>query len=343
MNSVFLRLFLFCIPCTFLNALTDLDDLAKEYVIETKKIEIPEYPHAFNPSIVRWNGRLFMSFRVIPNHICTYYSRIGIVEVDEDFNPIRKPQLLDTLNDHICKLFAAEDARLVTIGDQLWIVFCDRDGLFNKGANRIHIAQLELVDNLFYLKQKECLRTFEGASWWLRERNWVPYDYQGSLLLTYSINPHKILSPILGTGSCETMFTSSADIQWPWGELRGGTPALLEDKDYLSFFHSSTPIQSVQSNGQTTIHYFIGAYLFSSEPPFEVKKISIEPIIGKEFYSENTYKPYWGPVIAIFPCGFISNKDFVWLFYGRHDHESWVAKIDKKELLKTLIPIENHF
>ena len=43
--------------------LLDLDKAYDGLVLEEKQIEIPGYPHAFNASIVRWNGSLLMSFR----------------------------------------------------------------------------------------------------------------------------------------------------------------------------------------------------------------------------------------------------------------------------------------
>ena len=47
-------------------AIYDLEERSQEFVLEIKKIEIPNHPHSFNPSIVRWRGALLMSFREIP-------------------------------------------------------------------------------------------------------------------------------------------------------------------------------------------------------------------------------------------------------------------------------------
>jgi len=51
-----LNIFLFVVNVQSpLHALIDLDSMAQDFVLETKKIEIPGYPCAFNPAIVRWN------------------------------------------------------------------------------------------------------------------------------------------------------------------------------------------------------------------------------------------------------------------------------------------------
>lgn len=43
--------------------LINLEDIAHDYVLETKQIMLPQYPHAFNPSIVRWRGKILLSFQ----------------------------------------------------------------------------------------------------------------------------------------------------------------------------------------------------------------------------------------------------------------------------------------
>lgn len=108
----------------------------------------------------------------------------------------------------------------------------------------------------------------------------------------------------------------------------------IDDKYYLSFFHSCIKMTTVHA--ADTLHYFIGAYTYSLQPPFEILQMSQEPIIGKNFYHGKTYKPYWHPVCAVFPCGYICENDKITLFYGRQDHEIWIAILDKQGLLESL-------
>ncbi len=35
-----------------------------DFILETKRIQISEYPYVFNPSIVRWQDSFLMSFRI---------------------------------------------------------------------------------------------------------------------------------------------------------------------------------------------------------------------------------------------------------------------------------------
>ena len=321
-------------------SLTDLEERRDSFVEETKKIEIPEYPNAFNPAIVRWQGMLLMSFRVIPDRKQSFTSYIGIVKLDENFCPTQTPQIFELRkNSHVpCR---AEDARLIVVGDRLMIAYSDNDQVkISKPGFRMYLAEVLYDEVTFSLKDLMRLSQYEGESKDLREKNWVPFDYEGHLLLSYSLSPHKVFLPVFGTGTCDTLFTTNAHLQWDFGILRGGTPAIKIGDEYLSFFHSSIPMASLQSNGQTMLHYFMGAYTFSSSPPFELKRMSKEPIVGKDFYNgPNHYKPYWKPGMYIFPAGILIEEEKIWVTYGRQDHEIWIAKLDKRGLLESLIDI----
>ena len=315
--------------------------MEQDFVLESKKIEIPGFPHAFNPSIIRWKGSLLMSFRVIPNAKNPMISWLGLIWLDDNFDPIGPPQQLNIRNGNTIVPPRAEDARLITVGEKLYIVYSDNcDPIITKGGFRLYIGELNYNGLSFSVKNLDCLTRFEGASQNIREKNWVPFDYKGKLLLAYSLDPHRILQPLPGMGSCETFAISKGTFDWDWGVLRGGTPGIIDGDHYLSFFHSSKKMATVHSNNQAMPHYFMGAYTFALEPPFEITGISPEPIIKKGFYSEPIYERYWGSVRVVFPCGYIFDEDYVWIAYGRQDHEACVLKLDKKGLLKSLVPID---
>jgi predicted GH43/DUF377 family glycosyl hydrolase len=326
--------------CPLLNALIDLNDLQQEFVLETERIIIPGYPNAFNPTIIRWKGSLILGFRDIPDPKVPFNSVLGLVKVDENFQLIGKPQLLNTRESYHGVPSRAEDARLVLVGERLYIVYSDNcDVKITKGGFRVYIAEVKLKNDKFFLDKIECLSQFEGENSQKREKNWVPFDYKGHLLLAYSLQPHLIFRPVLGKGKCETFSLSRCDTLWNWGELRGGTPGLVDGDRYLAFFHTCQAMETVQSDGRNILHYFMGAYTFALQPPFEILSMSYEPIFGPGFYEGTIYKPYWHPISAVFPCGFVFDENYIWVVYGRQDHESWMVKLDKKKLLQSLIPV----
>ncbi len=340
MKSLFL--FLFAMRFSFAVSLPhDLESTTQDFVLETRKIEIPGHPNAFNPGIVRWQGSLVMSFRIIPDPNDSYHSEIGLVFVDEDFYPISEPQLLNLRDEYSESICRAEDARLIAIGEKLYMIYDDNvEATMSKGGFRVYVAEIRYDGEHFIADPIECLKHFENASIHVREKAWGPFEYQGKMLLAYSILPHRIFYPRLdGTGICDTVACSKSGISWELGTLRGGTPALLEKEGYLGFFHSSIDMATVHSNWNKMAHYFIGAYLFSHQPPFPILKISPAPIIAKNFYSGIRYKPYWKPIRCVFPCGYVSNDKYIWITYGRDDHESWIVKLDKIKLLQSLVPL----
>lgn len=319
----------------------DLEDSIDPFIISTKRLILKEYPDAFNPSIIRWNEKLLMTFRIIPNPLFSFNSKIGIVELDENFEPISAPQLINTRDMLSIVPSRAEDARLIVIDQKLYMIYSDNtNDYISKEGFRVYISEIDYVNDQYVIKHSDCLKHFEGATPLLREKNWVPFDYQGTLFLAYSLMPHKIFQPILGSENCETIATTTSNISWEYGELRGGTPALLVRDQYLSFFHSSTNMLTAHSNHRVIAHYFMGAYTFSKEPPFEIQAISQKPIIGKNFYKGEYYKPYWKSVRCVFPCGILIEDPFVYITYGRQDHEIWIATIDLNALLESLIPVE---
>ncbi len=339
-----LALILFQCVCPGLSSeeFIDLEKMKQDFVLETKKIEIEDYPEALNASIIRWKGSLLMSFRLIPDRKSSFTSLLGLIWLDDDFTPIGEPQVLNTREGQFSSPSRAEDARLLTVGDRLFIVYDDNiDKKISKGGFRIHIAELIYDGEKFAMENIERISRYEGESKDIREKSWVPFDYKGNLLLAYSLQPHKIFRPLFGRGECQTIASTSRAAGWNWGLLRGGTPALEVDGQYLAFFHSSQSMATLNSNKTKMLHYFMGAYTFNLEPPFEITKISPEPIVGEDFYVETGFKPYWKPVKAVFPCGYIVEEDYIWVSYGRDDHEIWVVKLDKKGLLRSLVDTSN--
>src|SRR4051812_28047470 len=52
-------------------------------VLSSKKIEIPGFPQAFNPSIVRTEKGILLCFRECPNRFLPCISHIGVVLLNE--------------------------------------------------------------------------------------------------------------------------------------------------------------------------------------------------------------------------------------------------------------------
>jgi predicted GH43/DUF377 family glycosyl hydrolase len=325
----------------FPDPLTDLIDLeatAQHFVLETRKIDIPQFPRAFNPSIVRWMGSYLLSFRIRDPGTCAA-PQIGLVWLDDDFQIRSKPQILKFSSPDPCAINKRQDPRLVVIDRQLMIIYNNViRAPSTPEIRRMVYAEIHLDGHQFYATKPQTILYFEKENPQRSEKNWVPFDYQGFLMLGRSICPHEVLHSSFATDRFQTRSWSSQDVQWDWGVIRGGTPALLVDNEYLAFFHSSINMQTVHSRGKSIQHYFMGAYTFSAHPPFELTRISPQPIVGKNFYKGMQY-PTWKPLCVVFPGGFVFDDQYIWIAYGRQDHEIWVVKLDKKELLNYLVDL----
>lgn len=357
------------LPISFFADFIDLEDLKQDFVLEVKKIEITGFPNAFNPSIIRWNGYYLMSFRSgnyrfpssdeesfldVPKEIrptCSFQyvsstiisgvedNDICLVLLNENFEPIKEPQLLIIPDGSNFASIRIQDPRLIQVGDKIFLVFSNIvEGLWEKPIRRMFIAELLFDGTHFYPTFPELLCNFQGEKKQRWEKNWVPFDYQKHLLLSYNIFPHRVLQPV-GNGLCEDISLSQDNILWDWGVIRGGTPAILDNGEYLGIFHSVMPMKSIHSEGKKLDHYFMGAYTFQKDPPFSVTKFSPEPIVGINFYHGQEHKT-WKPLRVVFPCGMILDEKYVWVTYGRQDHEIWVVKMDKKGLLESLVPVK---
>jgi predicted GH43/DUF377 family glycosyl hydrolase len=313
----------------------------QKIVIHTRKYDFPNFPQAFNPSLIDMGDTFLLTFRYCPDREHqSWMSYIGYVFLDHALNPMGEPQLLNTRAKNSKTPSQTEDARLFRIRDKIFLIYNDNiDEIFFDHYKRrdIFISQLDFnKDGKLQMLSPLKLIFQEKYATVTQQKNWVPFEWNQNLYLSYSIQPHLVLSPSLRTSSCYTAYKTESEIKWPYGHIRGGTPAILVDGEYLAFFHSSAKTKSPASYNWKLWHYFMGAYAFSAEPPFALTKITEKPIIGADFYT-----PSYLEKRVIFPGGFVDRGNFLYIAYGKDDHEIWIATLDKDQLKKALKPIKN--
>lgn len=308
--------------------------LTPELVTLTKQIDVG-YTDAHNPSIVKFGNGFLVSFRYPPIYKYLWHNQIGVIFLNEALEPISKPQLLN-----LPIQGTVDDAKLFPYGDKIYLIFgvlplCTPTHS-DLSIQQEYLAEIKYQNGNFIVGQP--LRLSYNKSRQNREKNWTPFDNEGVLFMSYYPVPQEVLHPNLESGECLFFCDASTHLKnaWPWGELRGGSPAYLVDDFYLAFFHSSTSLRTYASEGHLKPHYFTGAYTFSSKPPFEILKISPKPIIAQGMYGIT-----WHPWVTIFVGGYVVVGDDVYVAYGRNDSEVWVAKMPKDALLHSLVPVES--
>lgn len=160
-----------------------------------------------------------------------------------------------------------------------------------------------------------------------QEKNWVWFHDGDYWNFVYSFAPHVVArclpqDGIAGVPPIANFETQSPTHLWAYGEIRGGTPPVRVGDEYVTFFHSSLPWSGKQKQ------YFMGAYAFNSEPPFNVTRITPQPILSG---SEDDSRTLGGPLV-VFPGGALF-EDGIWkVVFGINDENAGYIKIPHDKL-----------
>jgi predicted GH43/DUF377 family glycosyl hydrolase len=307
-------------------------------IIAKKKIELENFPGAFNPSIIRVHDGFLLTFRYCPDPYYLFWiSHIGIVRLNEQFEQISKPQILVTRPSGSTTPSQTEDARIFSYKERLFLIYNDNLTVTSPSLwdrRDMFIAELFYINDQFTLSTPLKLVHKEKYDMVLWQKNWLPFVWNNTLLLSYAMHPQEILYPNLKSGECYRLYETYPDITWNYGKLRGSSPPLLVDGEYLAFFHSGI-FFSLFPNEEELWYYFMGAYTFSADPPFTITKMTASPIMEEGFYFPGAA---WKKVI--FPGGYVVSDAHIFMAYGRNDCEVWIATIDKQALKKALLPIK---
>ncbi len=311
----------------------------EEMVISTQKIVLENFPDAHNPSLIKFKDGFLLTFRYCPERRNQpWNSEIGVVLLNDALQQISLPELLNTRLKFSKTPSQAEDARIFSYKSRLFLIYNDNIDIIAPPIwERRDMFMAELFYDGSHFSLSPALKLvyeekYQMQAW---QKNWVPFEWKGKLFMIYSINPHEILFPNLMTGSCYHCYDTWAPLEWNFGALRGSTPPLLIEGEYLAFFHSSAVVASPASWDMNLWHYFMGAYTFSATPPFQITKISPKPIVAEGFYTPSGYEKR-----VVFPGGFVISDSIIYVAYGKDDSEIWIASLDKEALMRSLIPIK---
>lgn len=321
------------------------------------KIEIDGIPAPYCPSFLQEDDGFFLVFRHDQKErktvlgIKTFFRQkipfgslkmpfrtlISSVRLDKEFKPVSSPVRIDTGSDF------SEDPRVFKMGEQIYITY--NDIAYNDIESRtIHFAKLE----------KETLELSDHVDLDLGlqqvEKNWAPFvreeEGEKKLYWDYCFNPHVILKMSNSTKNELVHLRNPNHIALqpvPWkkslGIIRGGTPPILVDGEYLAFFHSF-----FKENGK--IWYVMGAYTFEASFPFRVTGCSPYPIQFKGIYNTRKKNTAYSRKPSVFPAGLVlaqeEGKDVLHLALGENDCGMKVVTFDKEALLKSLVRIPEY-
>lgn len=317
-------------------------------ISNSKRIVIKGLPYAFNPAFIKYQDRYLLITRSDSGGKISFFKKIELyngyqcrfhlIELDQDFNPIQSSlQEIETATGVHCP----HDPRFFVIKNELYIIFnmpiepAPISKWFLESSEthrRLHIAKLSCHHGLY--KMEKIKRLDYPDSVRPTEKNWVPFVYNDELYVNYTISPYTILHVDLESGLCEKSYGENSELDWSFGDLRGGTQGIKTADGFLSIFHSNFPVEPTYMNQGTCPIYFMGAYLFEDTPPFRIKKISRRPFAFPSYYKDNNKKK------VVFPSGAIVEGDNVYIALGRSDKLIEICTVPLDKLLSSMVDYE---
>lgn len=294
-------------------ALVALQVETSDCIVFEKQLFSKKY---FNPSILELEDGYLLSTRKRDKkgRACD----VALFHLDKSFTVDKSYGVLD-LGFPKKGPITVQDPRLVKIRDSIYLVYS------HYRLNTMLYSKLTFDNGMYRAEKPHYISSFYKKRKGRREKNWTPFEAEHGLHFIYSFHPFRVLD---GQGACvsETQNT----MRWDYGEVRGGTQAVLYNGEYLTFFHSSLNTSS-QYSRDSIAHYFIGACIFSKEAPYRVRRYTKKPIVGKRFYTKTNWRT-WRPLRVVFPCGIVIHGDYAYITYGKQDNETWIACIDLQKL-----------
>ena len=290
--------------------------VAEQTPWETGHFGIPEFQGAdnFNPGIVDWNGRKILFVR---RHIGT-----ASCVVAYDLNP---DLTLGKRTEIVTKHHSVEDPRAWVYDGKLYMSACIytpptscRQGVFL------------LDENLRVQSEIHIPVGRNGAQPWMSkgpEKNWVFFDADklGFVYSTAKEQGHQVY--LLNDQFTVSEKHATEGIEWEYGEIRGGTPPVKVGDEFISFFHSH-----FYHGG--FYRYVMGAYAFTSEPPFKITRMTRHPILyGNAIDMPKGHDPVKQ---VVFPCGNTFDGKEWFVTYGINDMVCGWIRIPHVSLLERM-------
>ena len=308
--------------------------------VHTKNLAAGDYH--FNAALFNAEGDTYMAYRVNQGF---HKAEIFINKVNKRFQGVGAPIKLNIPNVTGSAFPMFEDPRMFWYNRDLYCAFTFlriEGNAQNQGLVKLN-RHFE-VEHLWYLDYKnnrnaaivDAKPRMHPGGYIINElpnetyeKNWQFFEHNRSLNFVYSIKKHIVAEADLDNDDVSAEYITKKTTDWDWGEPRGGTPPILVDGNYWSFFHSS---KSYNKEGKKLYH--MGVYVFEGAPPFKPLLISSQPILSG---NPRAKKVLWKNV-AVFPCGAIFDGTDWMVSYGYNDYCIKVAKINHSWLKETLQP-----
>lgn len=279
--------------------------------------------NSYNPSLVRFQGRLLLSYRHHSRK--DWRTELGICVINESCDevlrgsskPIKPP---DELKDN-----SWEDLRFHTYQGALW--FSCTVSQWPAAVFRSVVVIGELLETETHWKiHRFCIPQFGRNDFTNLEKNWVFWEHQSKLYCLYMTNKdQQTILEFDESFRVEQVHKSKA-LPWKQGPPHGGAICRSPNGNYLHFFNARTG-----GTDRASHRYNIGCAELAGEPPFEVLRISASPLLlGEEGYCLDKNPRYKNNVV--FSTGAIYENGQFLLAHGFNDAQCRIAKFTEAQL-----------
>jgi predicted GH43/DUF377 family glycosyl hydrolase len=273
------------------------------------------FDKVFNPSIIEYNNKLFMTFRV---DVTPLSRKTYMCEIDNNFNIISS---YDIVHDDNIKIY--EDCRLFIYKNKLYVSFIHYHN-YNHFF-RVNIANIfpgNKIKNIYTPDIDNNNKVFSS------QKNWLLFEKNNEIYLIYSLDPMMIVYKSESNDFIKwKKIINKIGISWDYGEIRSSTTPIFIKKynRYLSFFHSHLKTKDYYRE------YFIGVFLFDHE--FNITNYTKQPLIisTKDIKSSSYFSK------CVLPYGCIQLNDKLILTVGVNDYDSGIIEIQTDKLLDMLL------
>lgn len=221
-----------------------------------------------------------------------------------------------------------EDPRVVQYDGRTWISCCNF--VWGKTWTVPHQILCEVDDNWKTIRRHDVVygkngnHVLRNKGW---EKNWLWFFHDGQPHMVYMTHPHSVVRFDWNFRVVDEYHTMPSNLNWNFGQMRGGTPPVLVDGEYWTFFHSS-----LEWREQGSRRYHMGAYTFENKPPFKIKRYTQLPILSGSSQDRWAHpKP-----VVVFPGGALIAKGIWTVTFGVNDLNCGLIEIPHKELLQQM-------
>lgn len=294
--------------------------------------ENPNGKEYFNCSLVHWRGRNWLVTRR------RRFTRMTVGVNDLVFWMLTGTQVS---NPYPVKIFMRypgenfEDPRAINVGGRCLISYCGficpwRQHFCQQGYGlMLDDFRINIPMAVVYGNNREDVTRGKG-----HEKNWTPFSTsEGKTAFVYAMHPRHEVIMVEG-GRVVKVYISGEDwsvAHWLWGEPRGGSPPVLAGDSYYGFFHSSLYHRTLP-NGDKRRRYYMGAYRFNAQPPYEITGMTRKPILTGSMHDRRNP----GAPACVFPCGALLQNGVWFVTLGVGDTACAWMEIPHDELLKLL-------